>query len=219
MATRKVIRPKFASVQDGYSRESIEDMLVAWSAFWADVPVFRARVESLRADAAAEPLLASVWTLRMSKDQLALDRAKKSLDETVPLGPEIVGLATRDPEFARALFRFQPTPVSFEAWLSTFVAGRAPRPALARGLATLWQREESTWSADTASGPATVVRHRPVDQTVEPRAVHQAAAVVWHRPADHVAYVLSTYSPDLVDAVPLVAALLELAAGVDLGRA
>ncbi|MBL8912251.1 MAG: hypothetical protein JNM17_16290 [Archangium sp.] len=149
MATRKVIRPKFASAQDGYSRESIEDMLVAWSAFWADVPKLRERVESLRTDSAAEPMLASIWTLRMSKDELAIDRAKKSLNELVPLGPEIVGLALRDPEFAKFVFHFQPTPGSFEAWLSTLVAGRAPRHHLARGLTLLWQREDSSWNADT----------------------------------------------------------------------
>lgn len=148
MATRKVIRPKFASVQDGYSRESIEDMLVTWSVFWADVPSLRARVESLRTDSAAEPMLASIWTLRMSKDELAIERAKKSLDETLPLGPEVVGLALRDPEFAKSVFRFQPTPSSFDAWLSTFVAGRGPRPLLAKGLARLWQREDSSWNSE-----------------------------------------------------------------------
>jgi hypothetical protein len=72
---------------------------------------------------------------------------------------------------------------------------------------------------DTASGRAAVVRHRPVDESVEPRAVHQSVAVVWHRPEDRVAFVLSTYSTDLVAAAPLGAALLELAAGVDLGGA
>lgn len=146
MASRKVIRPKFASVHDGYSRESIEDMLVAWSAFWADEPAAQARLDALRTEPAAEPLLASVWTLRMSRDELALERAKKSLDETVPLGPEVVGLALRDPEFSRSVVRFQPTSASFDAWRSTLIAGRAPRPRLAHGLAQLWQREESTWS-------------------------------------------------------------------------
>ena len=69
---------------------------------------------------------------------------------------------------------------------------------------------------DTASGRATVVRHRPMDETLDPRTARQSAAAVWHRPDDRVAYVLSVVVIDLVDALPVVRSLLELAAGVDL---
>lgn len=123
-------------------------MLVAWGAFWADDAAASARLGALRSDTAAEPLLAAVWTLRMSKDTLALDRAQKLLEESAALGAVVVGLALRDLEFRGAVSRFTATLDSFALWLSSLVSSRHGRPMLARGLAQLWARFDSKWDAD-----------------------------------------------------------------------
>jgi hypothetical protein len=123
--------------------------LVAWGAFWGGDADATARLAAVRADAAAEPLLAAVWTLRMSKDALALDRAQKLLTESPPLGPVVVGLALRDGEFRAAVTRFRPTVDTFALWHATLVSGHGSRPNVARGLAQLWSDFQSRWEEDT----------------------------------------------------------------------
>jgi hypothetical protein len=146
VAARRVMRAKFASVQDGYSAESIEDMLVAWAAAWEGDPGAHAHLARLRTDATLEPLLAALWTLRLSKDELAVQRAQKAITESAD-GPMVVALALRDPQFHRVSL-FTPTPETFSLWLSTLVTGRGPRLRLARGLVELWVRDTSTYSAE-----------------------------------------------------------------------
>lgn len=66
----------------------------------------------------------------------------------------------------------------------------------------------------TAAGPATTIRYRSVVTRAAERQVHEDNLVVWFRPHQGYAVVLSVHSPDLVVAASLPDALHRLAEGV-----
>lgn len=79
--------------------------------------------------------------------------------------------------------------------------------------AELWETPE-LHTVETASGPATATRCRPVVEADGEREVHEQAVVFWLRPAQGWAALLSSYSTDLVAAAAVPARLEQLAQGV-----
>ncbi|KAA1421752.1 hypothetical protein F0U44_05635 [Nocardioides humilatus] len=66
---------------------------------------------------------------------------------------------------------------------------------------------------ETGSGPATRARWRVAAIAGDVREVHEMIGVLWLRPADHVAYLLSVQVADLALAERLTAAVTDLASG------
>lgn len=67
---------------------------------------------------------------------------------------------------------------------------------------------------DTASGPATFLRYRPVLQVDGEREVHERAVAFWLRPDAEMAVLLTAYTTDLVGGAEVADALEQLAEGV-----
>lgn len=68
---------------------------------------------------------------------------------------------------------------------------------------------------ETRSGDAVSARLRPMLDDAGTTQVHEAAAVLWHRPEVSAWFILSTYSTDLVEAREVGDRLDELAAGIE----
>jgi hypothetical protein len=66
----------------------------------------------------------------------------------------------------------------------------------------------------TASGPATFLRYRPVVRDGGEREVHERSVVFWLRPEQDMAVLLSAYTDDLVGGAEVADALEQLSEGV-----
>jgi hypothetical protein len=75
-------------------------------------------------------------------------------------------------------------------------------------------QEPEVRPVDTASGPATFLRYRPVLRDEGEREVHERAVVLWLRPEQDMAVLLSAYTNDLVGGAEVADALAQLAEGV-----